>query len=61
MNFNKTSGQLGMPAAVIMPAAHLTFYPVGFHGVSNKLFKNLEDTLKAHTKHHPNKVFVCSS
>jgi hypothetical protein len=51
MNFNKTSAQLVIPAAVIMAAAHLTFYPVGFHEVSNKFFKDLEERLKAHTNH----------
>ncbi len=35
MNFNKTSGQLVLPAAVIMAAAHLTL-------------QDLEDGLKAH-------------
>jgi len=61
MNFNKTSGQLGMPAAVIMAAAHLTIYPVGFHEVSNKSFKDLEDRLQAHTKDTQMHFFVCSS
>jgi hypothetical protein len=61
MNFNKTSGQLVMPAAVIMAAAQLTFYSVGFHEVSNKLLKDLEDRLKALNKHIQMHFFVCSS
>jgi hypothetical protein len=38
-----------------------SFYSVDFHEVSNKLFNDLEDRLKAHTNHTQMYFFVFSS